>query len=103
MAVQKTAFGTDPTMVGVVEDRLSMLKRMWARLGETIDQCGDSRSLCLLMGRLQSVLGEIDSLSPGDGLSPADEIARCRQERRGRGEPVSVDHSVGQGVGCEHR
>jgi hypothetical protein len=100
VAVPKTVMGTDMSMVSVTEDRLSMLRRMRARLGEQIDTCGDSRSLCLLMARLQSVLSEIDEIGPVE-VSAADEIARRRQERHGKGLPVSIEHA--QGVGREHR
>jgi predicted TIM-barrel fold metal-dependent hydrolase len=97
----KTVMGTDMTMLSVTENRLSLLRRARARLAEQIDVCEGSRDVALLVARLQSVLAEIAALEPGDGLSAADEIARRRQERRGKGLRVSIEHA--QGVGREHR
>jgi hypothetical protein len=103
VAVKQGTMGEDMTMVSVTEDRLSMLTRMRARLAQQVDTCGDERSLCLLVTQLRAVLAEIDELSPGDGLSPVDEILRRREERRRKGKPVSASRAEGRaGGGREH-
>jgi hypothetical protein len=45
---------------------------------------------------------KIEARSQLDGLSPADEIARRRQERRGQGQALSVDHTSGRGAVRDH-
>jgi hypothetical protein len=87
MTIKKGPLGTDMTMVSVTEDRLAMLRRMQARLGEEIDVCGDVRALVLLMTRLQSVLAEISELTPWSLESPADAIAARRAARRSKRRP----------------
>ena len=62
MAVKRGPLGEDMTLISVTEDRLAVLQRMRARLSQQIDMCGDERALCLLMTRLQSVMGEIAEL-----------------------------------------
>jgi hypothetical protein len=97
VAAKKGPMGGDMTMVSVTEDRLSMLQRMRARLAEQIDTCGDERALCLLMTRLQSVLGEIAELALAGEPSAVDEILKRRAERQRRGEPVSPSRAAARG------
>lgn len=63
--------------------RLEVLRALKAKLARQIDACESGRDLAALTGRLQSVLAEIDELSPaapkGDEL---DEIARRRASRQ---------------------
>ncbi len=97
MTVKKTVMGGDMTLVSVTEDRLATLKRMRARLAEQVDTCGDERTLCLLMTRLQDVMREIAELDIDDESSPADQIAKRREARRRRGEAVAMSHAVKRG------
>ena len=64
-------------------DRLKTLHDLRDLLARNIEGCESLRDLAALSGRLQSVLSEIDELTPkeaaGDGI---DEIARRRSARR---------------------
>jgi hypothetical protein len=94
----------DATLVSMqTGDRLRTLERLRDRIAEEIDATDSLHNLERLAARLQSVLGEIAELRPGDGLSPVDEILKRRAERDRKGLPVSVDNSAGHGVGREHR
>ena len=63
--------------------RLSALHDLRDLLARNIETCDSLRDLAALSGRLQSVLAEIDELTPkeatGDGI---DEIAKRRATRR---------------------
>ena len=82
MAVKKGPMGDDMALVSVTTDRLPVLKRMQARLSQQIDMCGDERSLCLLMTRLQAVMSEIAELDVEGQVSAADQIAERRRKRK---------------------
>ena len=64
-------------------DRLRALRDLRDLLAVQIEACESLRDLAALSGRLQSVLSEIDELTPkeaaGDGI---DEIAKRRSARR---------------------
>lgn len=64
-------------------DRLKTLHDLRDLLARNIESCESLRDLSPLTGRLQSVLAEIDELTPkeaaGDGI---DEIAKRRSARR---------------------
>lgn len=64
-------------------DRLATLHDLRDLLARQIEGCESLRDLAALSGRLQSVLAEIDELTPkeasGDGI---DEIAKRRAARR---------------------
>lgn len=92
--------GLDMTLVSPADCvRLPTLHRMAHRLAEQIDDCDNAQNLDRLCARLQSVMSQIDALSPPDEGSPADEIRRRRLARRAAGQPVSFDHTEGQGAG----
>ena len=99
----KGPLGQDVTLVSLkTADRLRTLERLRDRLAEQIDVCEGSRDLALLGARLQSVLAEIDGLVGPREDSAVDEVLRRRQERRGKGLPVSASRTEGRGVGREH-
>ena len=64
-------------------DRLKALADLRDLLARQIESCDSLRDLAALSGRLQSVLEQIDELTPkeatGDGI---DEIAKRRSARR---------------------
>ena len=99
----KTVMGTDMTMVSLkTADRLRTLERAWDRLAEQVDVCEGSRDLALLVARLQSVMAKIAELGPAQESEAVDEVLRRREERRGKGLPVSAARTEGRGVGREH-
>lgn len=64
-------------------DRLRTLQDLRDHLAAAIVGCESLRDLASLSARLQSVLGEIDELSVGQGGGDVvDEIARRRAARR---------------------
>lgn len=64
-------------------DRLRTLRDLRDHLAAAVEDCESLRDLASLSGRLQSVLGEIDELSSGEGGGDVvDEIARRRAARR---------------------
>ena len=65
------------------DDRLKALVALRNTLARSIDACDSLRDLAALSGRLQSVLGEIDELSPKEATGDSvDEIAQRRAARR---------------------
>ena len=98
----KGPLGTDMRLVSEkTSDRLATLERLRDRLAEQIDVTPSARDLALLSTRLESVLAQIDAAAPVE-VSAADEIKRRREQRRGRGEALSVDHTSGRGAGRGH-
>jgi hypothetical protein len=81
VAVKQGPMGEDMTLLSVTEDRLSLLKRMRARLSQEIDVCGDQRSVCLLVTQLRGVLAEIYEIEPAEDCA-ADQISARRAARR---------------------
>ena len=58
------------------DDRLKALVALRNTLARSIDACDSLRDLAALSGRLQSVLGEIDELSPKEATGDSvDEIS----------------------------
>ena len=63
--------------------RLATLQQLRDYLANAIEDCGSLRDLAALSGRLQSVLAEIDELSPKEASGDTiDEIAKRRAARR---------------------
>lgn len=75
------------------DDRLKALVALRNTLARSIDACDSLRDLAALSGRLQSVLGEIDELTPKEATGDSvDEIAARRAARRSgsaKGSPGS--------------
>jgi hypothetical protein len=81
------------------DNRLALLKELRSRLVNAIDECVCTRDLEPLTRRLDVISGEIDDifgLTPSH--SPADILKARREERRRKGLPVSIDHSVERGT-----
>jgi hypothetical protein len=82
------------------EDRLKLLRELRARVVEALDEAQCVRDVEPLARRLAAISAEIDELAGQREPtgSPADVIAARRAERRRRGEPVAIDHSVARGT-----
>lgn len=64
-------------------DRLAALRDLRDLLARQIDECDSMRDLAALATRFQSVLAEVEQLTPKEGSGdPVDEIAARRAARR---------------------
>lgn len=67
-------------------DRRATLVALRDRLAADIEACESKRDMAALSQRLMDVLEQLDNLPADEKVSPVDEIAKRRADRRGRSQ-----------------